>query len=228
MGSFTAAALLEGLLFYLCFIPLLTFHEFAHAWTASKCGDDTAKDLGRVSLNPIVHMEMIGTVVLPWLGILLSISGSGLASFIVGWGKPVPVNLDNLKNPRRDDSLIAAAGPAMNLLLAVVCMAIVKIGVTMKNSGLNESGEFMTMLGSRLVYVNLLLAFFNLLPVPPLDGSHIVWNALRLSYELYLRIVYSGMSLILVIAVINIPGVREFLSQAIRTATRLLVELYRI
>ena len=65
MGSISAEALLQGLLFYLCFIPVLTFHEFAHAWTSSKCGDDTARDLGRVSLNPIVHMELIGTVVLP-------------------------------------------------------------------------------------------------------------------------------------------------------------------
>jgi len=228
MGSFTAAALLEGLLFYLCFIPLLTFHEFAHAWTASKCGDDTAKDLGRVSLNPIVHMEVIGTVVLPWLGILLSIGGSGLASFIVGWGKPVPVDLSNLRNPRRDDSLIAAAGPAMNILLAVLCMGIVRIGLMMKSYGLHDSGEIIMMLGAKLVFVNLLLAFFNLLPIPPLDGSHIVWNALRLSYELYIRIVHSGMSLILVIAAINIPGVREFLGEAIRTTTLLLARMYGI
>src|SRR5688500_4484351 len=129
MGSISTEALLQGFLFYLCFIPVLTFHEFAHAWTSWKCGDDTAKNLGRVSLNPIVHMELIGTVVLPLLAIYLSISGSGLAGFIIGWGKPVPVDLHNLRNPRRDDTLIALAGPVMNLILAVICMGIVKIGV---------------------------------------------------------------------------------------------------
>src|SRR5688572_11548690 len=118
--------LTEVLLRYLCFIPVLTFHEFAHAWTAWKLGDDTAKDLGRVSLNPIVHMEVIGTVVLPLLAIYLSLSGSMLATLIIGWGKPVPVDLNNLRNPRRDDSLIALAGPAMNLVLAFLCMGIAK------------------------------------------------------------------------------------------------------
>src|SRR4051812_21352195 len=112
-----AKLLLEGLLMYLCFIPVLTFHEFAHAWVASKCGDDTAKRLGRVSINPIVHMELIGTVVLPLLAIYLQMSGSFLGGLIIGWGKPVPFDPSNLRNPRRDDTLIALAGPAMNLVL---------------------------------------------------------------------------------------------------------------
>src|SRR6187549_706614 len=132
MGSISTEALLQGLLFYLCFIPVLTFHEFAHAWTSWKCGDDTAKDLGRVSLNPIVHMELVGTVILPLLAIFLSITNSALAGFIIGWGKPVPVNLNNLSNPRRDDTLIALAGPGMNLILAFLCMAIAKIGFVLK------------------------------------------------------------------------------------------------
>src|SRR5687768_5444940 len=109
-----ADLLIKGLLIYLAFIPVLTFHEFAHAWTAWKCGDDTAKSLGRVSLNPIRHMELIGTVVLPLLAIYLQMTGSVFAGFIIGWGKPVPVNPANLKNPRIDDSIIAIAGPASN------------------------------------------------------------------------------------------------------------------
>ena len=226
MGSIDSAALLQGLLLYLCFIPVLTFHEFAHAWTSWKCGDDTAKNLGRVSLNPIVHMELIGTVVLPLLAIYLSISGSVLSGFIIGWGKPVPVDLQNLRNPRRDDTLIALAGPGMNLILAFLCMGVVKIGMILKASGSMEVGEIILSTGMLLVFVNLLLAFFNLLPIPPLDGSHVLWNALGLSWESYFRAMQFGF--ILVIVAINIPAVRQFLGTAVGTTTRLLARLYGI
>jgi Zn-dependent protease len=226
MGSISAEALLQGLLFYLCFIPVLTFHEFAHAWTASKCGDDTARDLGRVSLNPIVHMELIGTVVLPLFAIFLAMVQPVLAGFIIGWGKPVPVDLNNLRNPRRDDSLIAVAGPVMNLILAVLCMGIVKLGLMLKVNGIDAPGEMLARMGILLVQVNLVLAFFNLLPIPPLDGSHLLWNALRLSWESYFAAMQYGF--ILVIVAINIPGVREFLWVATTSATRLLMGLYGI
>ena len=226
MGSIDTDALLQGLLFYLCFIPVLTFHEFAHAWTSWKCGDDTAKNLGRVSLNPIVHMELIGTVVLPLLAIYLSVAGSAFAGFIIGWGKPVPVDLQNLRNPRRDDTLIALAGPAMNLILAVICMGIAKAGLLMKGGGSMEAGSIILETGIMLVQVNLVLAFFNLLPIPPLDGSHVLWNALRLSWESYFRAMQFGF--ILVIVAINIPAVRQFLFSTVKTAFNLLLQLYRI
>lgn len=226
MGSLDSAALLQGLLLYLCFIPVLTFHEFAHAWTSWKCGDDTAKNLGRVSLNPIVHMELIGTVLLPLLAIYLSVSGSVLSGFIIGWGKPVPVDLQNLRNPRRDDTLIALAGPGMNLILAFLCMGVVKIGMILKASGSIEAGEIILSTAMLLVFVNLLLAFFNLLPIPPLDGSHVLWNALGLSWESYFRAMQFGF--ILVIVAINIPGVREFLGTAVGATTRMLARVYGI
>ena len=226
MGSIDTDALLQGLLFYLCFIPVLTFHEFAHAWTSWKCGDDTAKNLGRVSLNPIVHMELIGTVVLPLLAIYLSVAGSAFAGFIIGWGKPVPVDLHNLRNPRRDDTLIALAGPAMNLILAVICMGIAKAGLLMKGGGSMEAGNIILETGIMLVQVNLVLAFFNLLPIPPLDGSHVLWNALRLSWESYFKAMQFGF--ILVIVAINLPPVRQFLFTTVKTAFNLLIQLYRI
>lgn len=226
MGSIDSAALLQGLLFYLCFIPVLTFHEFAHAWTASKCGDDTAKDLGRVSLNPIVHMELIGTVILPLFAIFLSLSGSMFAGFIIGWGKPVPVDLQNLRNPRRDDTLIALAGPGMNLILAVICMGFVKFGLMLKAGGMDNTGEMISSIGIMLVRVNLILAFFNLLPIPPLDGSHVLWNALGLSWESYFRAMQFGF--LLVIVAINIPGVRDFIWTATQSTTLLLAWFYRI
>src|SRR6516225_12285309 len=107
--------LIDGLIRYLGLIVLLTFHEFGHAWMAWKCGDDTARSQGRVSLNPIVHIDLIGTVLLPLLMIFSSASGSGFGRFLVGWAKPVPVTLANLRNPRMDDILITFAGPWMNL-----------------------------------------------------------------------------------------------------------------
>ncbi|MGZ8920718.1 MAG: site-2 protease family protein [Limisphaerales bacterium] len=226
MGSLDSAALLQGLLFYLCFIPVLTFHEFAHAWTSSKCGDDTAKDLGRVSLNPIVHMEVVGTVVLPLLAIYLSVTQSALAGFIIGWGKPVPVNLHNLRNPRRDDTLIALAGPGMNLILAFICMGVVKVGLLLKGGGMDGTGEMLVSIGVLLVRVNLILAFFNLLPIPPLDGSHVLWNALGLSWESFFKAMQFGF--ILVIVAINIPGVRDFIWTATITTTRMLGRIYGI
>jgi Zn-dependent protease len=226
MGSISSEALLQGLLVYLCFIPVLTFHEFAHAWTSWKCGDDTAKNLGRVSLNPLVHMELIGTVILPLFAIFLSVSGSVLAGFIIGWGKPVPVDLHNLKNPRRDDSLIALAGPAMNLILAFLCMGMIKVGLILKGSGSMEVGEMLVEMGRMLVQVNLVLAFFNLLPIPPLDGSHLLWNALGLSWESYFRATQYGF--LMVIVAINIPGVREGLFTVIMASMLLLARIYGI
>jgi Zn-dependent protease len=211
---------------YLCFIPVLTFHEFAHAWTSSKCGDDTAKDLGRVSLNPLVHMELIGTVLLPLLAIYLSLTQSVLAGLIIGWGKPVPVDLNNLRNPRRDDTLIALAGPGMNFVLAFISMGVLKIGSILKGQGMDGTGELLYQMGDLFVVVNLLLAFFNLLPIPPLDGSHVLWNALRLSWESYFRAMQFG--LILVIVALQIPATRQFLGVAVGTTRLFLARIYGI
>ena len=115
----------DGLIQYLMLIALLTFHEFGHAWTAWKCGDDTARLQGRVSLNPIVHIDPIGTVVLP----LLMIFMPGVGRFLIGWAKPVPVNPSNLNQPRRDDILVTMAGPGMNLILAVSLVGLAKVGL---------------------------------------------------------------------------------------------------
>lgn len=194
---------MQGLLLYACFIPVLTFHECAHAWTAWKLGDDTARSLGRVSLNPAVHMEVIGTVVLPLIGIFLAMSGSALAGFIIGWGKPVPVNPFNLSNPRRDDTLVALAGPASNILLAFILMGVAAVGVLLGSEGVKE---FCLL----LVRINLFLAFFNLLPIPPLDGSHVLKNATQMSHETYYQFAQYGF--IAVIIAINIPGVRQLLA----------------
>jgi len=199
----TQSAIVDGLLTYLFFIPLLTFHEWAHAWVAWKCGDDTAYSQGRVTLNPIMHMELIGTVVLPLLGIMLSLSNSALAGFIIGWGRPVPVNISNLRHPRRDDTLVALAGPAINLALAFILLAAVKGCVMAGFTGFND-------VGVRMAVLSLFLCFFNLLPIPPLDGSHVLKNVIGMSYETYWRLCQFGF--LAVIIVINLPGVREALA----------------
>ena len=156
---------------FISFIVLLfslTVHEMAHAWTADRFGDPTARLLGRVSLNPIVHADPIGTVVFP----LLSLATGAM---LIGWAKPVPVNLRLLRHPRRDYMLVAAAGPISNLLLALfaaLLLAIVPVSPQLVGES-NVSVPVVKLLVG-LVNLNVLLAVFNLLPIPPLDGSNVL------------------------------------------------------
>jgi len=196
---------IDGLILYLGLIVLLTFHEFGHAWMAWKCGDDTAKQQGRCSLNPLVHIDLVGTVILPLLMIFLSMSGSSLSRFLVGWAKPVPVNVHNLRNPRRDDILVSLAGPGMNVLLAIALMAFARVGLLLNAGSL--AGLCMEM-----AFLSLLLCFFNLLPIPPLDGSHVARNLIGMSYETYWRIARHGF--IILILVLQIGQVRFLLNLA--------------
>jgi Zn-dependent protease len=136
----------------------LTVHEAAHAWTADRLGDPTARLLGRVSLNPIVHIDPIGTLLLPILAALSNLP-------IIGWAKPVPVNTSRLRHPRRDFMIIAAAGPASNILLAFLGAAAVAATAT-PSYGSSPLLQF--------VEINILLAMFNLVPVPPLDGGNVL------------------------------------------------------
>jgi Zn-dependent protease len=191
-------SIIDGLLQYLGLVVLLTFHEFGHAWMAWKCGDDTARSQGRVSLNPLVHLDLIGSVILP----LLMIFTSGLSRFLIGWAKPVPVTLANLRNPRMDDILITLAGPWMNLLLAVVIMALARVGAAVHSDSMVE----VCLLVARL---SLLLFFLNLLPIPPLDGSRVVRVLIGMSYETYFQIARFGF--LILILVLQIPAVQRLL-----------------
>jgi Zn-dependent protease len=188
----------DGLIQYLMLVALLTFHEFAHAWAGWKCGDDTARLQGRLSLNPIVHIDPIGTVLLP----LLMIFMPGVGRFLIGWAKPVPFNPRNLGNPRRDEILIAMAGPAMNLILAVALVAFARVGLIFHSGDVAE-------LFMQAAALSLVLCFFNLIPVPPLDGSHVLRNVTGMSYETYAN--FARFGFIIVIVLLQIPAFRGLL-----------------
>jgi Zn-dependent protease len=191
------ARLFDGLILYLGLLVLLTFHEFGHAWMAWKCGDDTAHSQGRVSLNPLVHMDLIGTVVLPLLMIFMAPGG-----FLVGWAKPVPVDPDNLRNPRADDIMVTLAGPWMNLLLAVVIMGLGRIGYSANAGSLYQ-------LCLSLSHLSLLPCFFNLLPIPPLDGSQVARSLIGMSHETYNQIARYG--IFILILALQVPFIQRLL-----------------
>jgi Zn-dependent protease len=160
----------------------LSVHEAAHAWSASRLGDDTAKRLGRVSLNPIVHTDPIGTLLLP---ILAMISNAP----IIGWAKPTPVNTRNLGHPRRDHILVTAAGPASNLMIAFVATLVLRLNPV-------EVGP-VPMIATQVLLLNVLLAVFNMLPIPPLDGGQIMMALLPPAIAFRLRFLYEYGFLIL-------------------------------
>lgn len=149
----------------------ITVHEVAHGWVAKKYGDNTASALGRLTLNPIKHIDLIGTIILP--GILL-MTGTG---FIFGWAKPVPVDPRNFKNPRHDMAIVALAGPVSNLLMAVGWALIIRLGITI---GVSAEAISLPLIytGFAGISINLSLALINLLPVPPLDGSRVLTGIL--------------------------------------------------
>ncbi len=171
--NFTAVAVAFGILLF-----SLTVHEMAHAWTADRLGDPTARQLGRVSFNPLVHADPIGTLLFPLLAMIGNFP-------LIGWAKPVPVDTRRLPKPRRDFLLVAAAGPASNLLLAfagALVQVLVEARIVAAASDANVWAAFAL---ERFVQLNLLLAVFNMLPIPPLDGGNVLSALLppRLSHK---------------------------------------------
>lgn len=157
-------------IFYLCLFPSIILHEISHGVVALWCGDDTAKQAGRVSLNPIRHIDPLGTVILPVLLIVTT-------GYAFGWAKPVPVRVDRLRHPRNQAVLVGLAGPATNLLIAVIAGLVVKLYYVPHLQGAYIIPDTLPLVPKILVllaFANIIIAVFNLIPIPPLDGSAIV------------------------------------------------------
>ncbi len=214
-------------------LPLLlamVLHEYAHGWVADRYGDSTARLEGRLTMNPLAHIDPFGTVMLPLLCLLLP------GGFFLGWAKPVPVNPMRLRNPRRDMALVAAAGPGMNLLLAIAS-ALVLSGLLSADPTLMESwpprpgqGPRRDLLGMLLVpiaamalysvFINILLMVFNLIPIPPLDGGRVLTSLLPARPALALsRLEPYGMLIIVALIMLD-PQIH-----VIRTITGTLVNV---
>ena len=155
-------------------IASLSVHEAAHAFAADRLGDSTARQLGRLSINPAVHIDPIGTIVFPLIAFLTNVP-------LIGWAKPVPVNTRFLKHPKRDFALIAAAGPASNLLMAglgAMALAVARAATGPGDIAGNAVMQPLSQLLLVFTYVNVLLAVFNMIPVPPLDGGNVLLGVL--------------------------------------------------
>jgi len=149
----------------------ITVHEVAHGWVARRLGDPTAMMLGRLTLNPIKHIDPVGTILVP--GLLLFLGG-----FIFGWAKPVPVTWENLRNPKRDMAIVAAAGPLANFVMAIGWTVVMRIAAAIGGGGLSWAAVPLFYMGIAGVTINLVLMVLNLLPLPPLDGGRVVTGLL--------------------------------------------------
>ena len=183
----------------LAFLIAITIHEAAHAWVSYRLGDPTAKLMGRISLNPISHMDLYGTVLFPLFLILIR------SPFIIGWAKPVQFDPYNLKNPRRDTALISLAGPASNLLLALLLSFILRL----LQNPFSLSFILVNNILPTIIYLNVLLAIFNLLPIHPLDGGKILVGVLpkKDAYELDKFLRKYGMFILFFLIFPSIRGV---------------------
>ena len=209
----TSVDLYVGVIQFIVLLLSLSIHESAHAWTADALGDPTARYLGRVSLNPLVHADLFGTILFPLIGMF-----SGL---MFGWAKPVPVNVSRLRNPARDHMLVAAAGPVSNLLLAAGLFFILMVAKGISSEGalaVHQVAYYELLGGHSLlvpliaiayhgVIINLVLAVFNLIPVAPLDGAVVLSGLLPRSLSAAFNQLQSyGMFLLLALLFFGIPA----------------------
>jgi len=194
---------MEKLFVYLVIIISAVFHEYAHGWAAFRLGDTTAKDAGRLTLNPFAHIDLWGTVLIPLF--LLFTSG-----IFIGWAKPVPYNPYNLRDQRYGNLKVAFAGPGANLLIALVLGLLIRFSPLYVSSVGFTTPAFLQLLAF-VVYVNIFLALFNLIPFPPLDGSKVLGDLFpRFSYNLMQNVGFFGVFAALILAFFILPPLANF------------------
>jgi Zn-dependent protease len=184
-------------------VPLviaIVFHEVAHGLVARRLGDPTAEERGRLSFNPIRHIDPFGTIVLP---LVLAISHAP----VFGWAKPVPVNYRRLRRPRRDMVLVALAGPGMNLLLALAGAAILTATIVLSGGAQDGAGAFIAANALNFIFINIFLGVFNLLPVPPFDGGHVVEGLLPPGLASQFHKIGRFSLLVLVLLLLALPAI---------------------
>ena len=220
MGNFDIAQIMQGLA--VGAIPVLfaiTLHEVAHGLAARHFGDRTAEMLGRLSLNPIKHIDPVGTIVVPALMFVTS-------GFLFGWAKPVPVSFQNLRNPKRDMIFVALAGPAANIVMGIGWALILKLALVLGFISVTPDGFLFRMVEIGIL-INVLLAAFNLIPIPPLDGGRVLRGLVNESIGQYLdRIERFGFIIIVVLLVsgllwVVVDPLRNFLTSLIVFVVRL-------
>jgi Zn-dependent protease len=194
----------SGLIIFILLVASIAIHEWGHAMAADLLGDDTPRAEGRLTLNPLAHWDLIGTILIPLINIF--VFGGGFA--FMGWGKPVRTNSSNFRNHWRDDILVSFAGPAANLLVALAAILVGSLLVTSQP----RFGELV----KGLVIMNVGLAVFNLLPIPPLDGAAILRRFIGMSEETYLGLSRWGGLLLLL--VINISVTRNLIGLCVEQA----------
>ncbi|HXF43909.1 MAG TPA: site-2 protease family protein [Candidatus Paceibacterota bacterium] len=189
------------LFLYVIIVLSAVFHEYAHALTAYRLGDTTAKNAGRLTLNPLVHLDPVGTVLVPLL--LLFTSG-----IFIGWAKPVPYNPLNLRDKRYGSLKVGVAGPGANLLIALVLGIVLRLLPYFFSF---SSAPLFAEALATIVYVNIFLGLFNLLPFPPLDGSKIFMDAFPSVFQRFLSLGFLGLFIALLVAFWVLPPIADFL-----------------
>lgn len=216
MESSLLNEIVNGLLLYIILVCSVCIHEWGHAFMADKLGDPLPRAQGRVTLNPLAHMDFLGTVIFPLLMIFWPVFSGGTAAFaLIGWGKPVMISLPNPKTRRRDDILITLAGPLSNLALCLICALAIPLVAKLDHSAI--------MLLQLTILLNVALCIFNLIPIPPLDGAHFLKHAIRMREETYYQ--FSRWGFLILLILINIAPFRKFLGKIIYKVSGIFIDL---